>query len=140
MYKGAVTNLVTRHHPDGLPRNPAFSQAVSVEGPHRTIYVGGQNAVAPDGTVPDTDLRAQTIRAFQNLELVLADAGASVTDVVTWSIRVVAGQPMEEGFGGFLEFWADRSTDMPAIDFVAVAALANPRYLVEITAVAVTPV
>ena len=33
-------------NPDGLMKNPAFSQAVAVTGPHKTIYVGGQNAVA----------------------------------------------------------------------------------------------
>ena len=132
-----MPDLLTRHNPDGLPRNPAFCQAVSVEGPHRTIYVGGQNAVTADGTVPDADLAAQTVRALQNLELVLADAGAAVTDVVTWSIRVVDGQPLEAGFGGFLQFWGDRG-EPPAIDFVFVAGLANPQYLVEITAIAVT--
>ena len=134
-----MTELVTRHNPPGLPRNPAFSQAVAVNGPHRTIYVGGQNAVAPDGSVPDADLASQTVRTLQNVELVLSDAGASVTDVACWSIRVVAGQPLEEGFGGFRTFWGDRTAEPPAIDFVFVAGLANPAYLVEITAVAVTP-
>jgi len=133
-----MPDLLTRHNPDGLPRNPAFCQAVSVDGPHRTTYVGGQNAVAADGSVPDTDIASQTIRALQNLELVLADAGAAVTDVATWSIRVVDGQPLEDGFRGFLEFWQDRG-EPPAIDFVSVAGLANPQYLVEITAIAVTP-
>jgi enamine deaminase RidA (YjgF/YER057c/UK114 family) len=46
-----MTTRITHHNPAGLPRNPAFSQAVSVEGPTRTIYVGGQNAVDADGTV-----------------------------------------------------------------------------------------
>ena len=42
---------IRHHHPAGLPRNPAFSQGVSVEGPARTIDVGGQNAVEADDTV-----------------------------------------------------------------------------------------
>jgi enamine deaminase RidA (YjgF/YER057c/UK114 family) len=137
-YNKGMSDLVTHHNPDGLPDNPAFSQAVSVNAPHRTIYVGGQNAVAADGSVPHSDLRAQTIRTLENLELVLADAGAAVTDVVSWSVRVVDGQPLEDGFGGFVQFWGDRG-EPPAIDFVAVAALANPAYLVEISAIAVTP-
>ena len=36
---------VTRLNPEGLHHNPAFSQAIVIEGPVRTIYVGGQNAV-----------------------------------------------------------------------------------------------
>jgi hypothetical protein len=39
---------IRHHNPAGLPRNPAFSQGVSVEGPARTIYVGGQ----PPATMP----------------------------------------------------------------------------------------
>jgi hypothetical protein len=46
-------------NPDGLPRNPAFTQAVRVEGPGATVYVGGQNGVGGDGTVR-AGLGAQT--------------------------------------------------------------------------------
>ena len=35
----------------GLHRNPAFTQAVVVSGPVRTIYVGGQDAVNADGQI-----------------------------------------------------------------------------------------
>ncbi len=34
---------VTHLQPADLPSNPAFAQGVGVEGPARTIYVGGQN-------------------------------------------------------------------------------------------------
>ena len=41
-----------RHiNPEGLHRNPAFSQAVVVEQPAKTIYVGGQNGVDSSGRV-----------------------------------------------------------------------------------------
>ena len=32
-------------NPEGLHRNPAFSQVVTVNPGCRTVYVGGQNAV-----------------------------------------------------------------------------------------------
>lgn len=35
--------------PDGLHKNPAFSQIVATEGNVRTVYVGGQNAVSSSG-------------------------------------------------------------------------------------------
>lgn len=124
--------------PAGLPRNPAFSQAVSVEGPARTIYVGGQNAVDADGTVASQDPAAQTARALQNLELVLADAGARLEDVVSWSILVVAGQPLSQAFAGFQQVWGARG-EPPAITVAFVAGLANPQFLVEVSAVAVVP-
>jgi hypothetical protein len=36
-------------NPEGLTKNPAFSQAVVVTGPAKTIYVGGQDAVDGSG-------------------------------------------------------------------------------------------
>lgn len=133
-----MATQVTHHSPAGLPRNPAFSQAVSVQGPIRTIYVGGQNAVEADGTVTSHDLAAQTVRALRNLELVLADAGARLADVASWSILVVAGQPLAEAFAGFQQVWGTRG-EPPAITVAFVVGLANPQFLVEVSAVAVVP-
>jgi hypothetical protein len=42
---GAVEHI----NPDGLLRSPAFSHVVTVTGPVRTVYVGGQNAVTATG-------------------------------------------------------------------------------------------
>ena len=44
-------------NPEGLHKNPAFSHVVTVEGSHRTIYVGGQNAVDDAGAIPPTTSR-----------------------------------------------------------------------------------
>lgn len=45
--KGNVAYL----NPDGLHRNPAFSQVVVTSGRTRTVYVGGQNAVDASGGI-----------------------------------------------------------------------------------------
>ena len=37
--------------PEGLHKNPAYSQVAIVEGNYRTIYIGGQNAVDKDGNI-----------------------------------------------------------------------------------------
>src|SRR5215218_10645546 len=37
--------------PEGLHKNPAFTNVVVVEGPVRTVHVGGQNAVDSSGNV-----------------------------------------------------------------------------------------
>jgi enamine deaminase RidA (YjgF/YER057c/UK114 family) len=71
---------------------------------------------------------------------VLADAGARVKDVVMWSISLVSRESLPEAFAAFQEFWGRRS-DPPAISVVIVvivAGLANPGFLVEISAIAVT--
>jgi enamine deaminase RidA (YjgF/YER057c/UK114 family) len=130
--------MPTEHlNPATLPRNPAFSQAVVVRQPAATVYVGGQNAVTADGQIDGDDLATQTTRALANLEAALAEAGATLRDVVHWTIAVVDGQPLHEGFVAFTERWsADAAAPPPAISVHVVAGLANPGFLVEISAVA----
>lgn len=123
-------------NPEGLAKNPAFTQVVTVEGPARTIYVGGQNAVDAGGNIVGADVATQTRQAMRNLETALAAAGASVADIVKWTIYVVAGQPLGEAFAASQEAWGGRPNP-PAISVVVVAGLANPQFHVEIEAVAV---
>jgi len=56
--------MKTHLNPESLARNPAFSQVVVVEAPAKTIYVGGQNAVTPDGTIVGDTLAEQTRKSF----------------------------------------------------------------------------
>lgn len=128
---------VSHLNPPSLPRNPGFSQAVRVEGTADTIHVGGQNAVGADGVIGE-DIGAQTIAALGNLQVVLAEAGADLENVVTWSILVVQGQPLGEAFASFQAAWGNRG-EPPAISVALVAGLANPGFLVEISAIAVVP-
>jgi enamine deaminase RidA (YjgF/YER057c/UK114 family) len=133
--------VVVQHlNPEGMHRNPAFSQAVVVEGAARTIYVGGQNAVAADGTIVGKgDLAAQTEQVFANLEMVLRAAGATIHDVVKWTLYIVQGQDLRPGLAVYQRVWGQRGNP-PAISAIMVAELANPEYLVELDAIAVTGV
>ena len=95
--------MATRHiNPQGLHFSPAFSQAVVVEQPAKTIYIGGQNGVGPDGTVVGPGLGDQTRRALENLRTCVEAAGASITDVVKWTILCVEGASLQEGASGGL--------------------------------------
>jgi len=129
-----MTLKVTRVNPDGLPVNPAFAQGVLVEQPQRLLFVGGQNAVTADGGIDGDDLATQTVRALRNVELVLLAAGGTLADVVSWTILAVEGHPLQEGFQAFRTVWSP--AEPPAISVAVVAGLANPRFLVEISAVA----
>lgn len=125
-------------NPEGMHNNPAFTQAVSVQGEATTIYIGGQNAVAGDGQIVGAgDLVLQTAQVFRNLETVLAAAGATLHDIIKWTIYVVQGQDIRPGFGVFQQVWGT-SARPPAISVIMVAGLANPAFLVEIEAIAVT--
>jgi enamine deaminase RidA (YjgF/YER057c/UK114 family) len=125
----------THLNPDALPQNPAFSQAVVVEGPVRTVYLGGQNAVTADGSVVGDTLVEQTRQALTNVAAVLAEAGGRLADVVRLTVAVVEGQPVADGFAAFREVWGDAG-EPPALTVYIVSGLANPRFLVEIDAIA----
>lgn len=126
-------------NPDGLHKNPAYSQAVTVSGNARTIYVGGQNAVNASGNIVGKgDLSMQTEKALRNLETALAAGGAGLEHVVKWNVYVVHGQSVQAGLEAFQKVWGQRSNP-PAISVLFVAALALPDFLVEIDAVAVVP-
>lgn len=133
-----MTQRVTHLNPAGLHRNPAFTQAVVVEGGPRTVYIGGQNAVAADGrVVGEGDLAAQTEQVRRNLEALLAAAGATVEDVITWTIAVVQGEDLRSAFEVFQRTWGT-TPNPPAISVLIVAGLANPAFLIEVGGVAVT--
>ncbi|MPZ48029.1 MAG: RidA family protein [Dehalococcoidia bacterium] len=126
-------------NPAGMAHNPAFSQAVSVAGQHKTIYVGGQDAVDAAGNIVGRgDIAAQTRQIFANLKLALAAGGADLEHIVKWNVFVVQGQDVRPGLAVFQEEWGARA-EPPAISVMFVAALAHPDFLAEIDAVAVVP-
>lgn len=124
-------------NPDELPKNPAFSNVAIVTGPHKTIYIGGQDAVNAQGEViGKNDLGKQAIQILANLKSALGAAGASLNDLVKWNVYVLAGQNPEPAFRVFQQAMEDM-TDPPLISMIFVAGLAHPDFLMEIDAVAV---
>lgn len=133
--KGYVSYL----NPDGLHRNPAFSQVVVTGGRTRTVYVGGQNAVdAAGGIVGKGDMRAQAEQVATNLRVALASGDARVEHVVKWTVYVLHGQPLGPAMGAFQQVFGQLSNP-PTISVVFVAGLVHPDFLLEVEAVAVIP-
>ncbi|NTU79686.1 MAG: RidA family protein [Chloroflexales bacterium] len=130
-HNGQVQHL----NPEGLSRNPPFTQVVTVSGPVKTVYVGGQNSVEASGA---GDIAAQSAQVFRNLQTALAAAGARIEHVIQWKIYIVQGQPLEPGFAEFQKVWG-RRPNPPTITGIYVAALANPAFLVELEAIPVVP-
>ncbi|GHO48040.1 RidA family protein [Ktedonospora formicarum] len=132
---GSVQHL----NPETMHKNPAFTQAITVTGPTRTIYIGGQDAVDADGNIVGKgDLAAQTRQVLKNLRLVLDAAGARPEHIIKWNIYLVQGQSFQAGYEAFQEFWG-RQPNPPIITGMFVAGLAHPDFLVEIDAIAVVP-
>ena len=94
--------MSVRHvNPEGLHRSPAFSQAVVVEQPAKTIYIGGQNGVDADGKIVGPTIGEQARQALRNLATILESEGASLANIVYWSIAVVDGHAFDEGVAAF---------------------------------------
>ena len=120
-------------NPDTLHKNPAFTQAVTVEGPAKLVYVGGQNAVSVDGQIVGADLHTQTAQALQNVLAALAAAGAKQENVVKLTLYIVHGNAVADAFTAAQQVWGRHAT---AITVLLVAGLANPQFLVEVDAIA----
>ena len=66
------TGSVRYVDPEGLHKNPAFTNAVVVEGPARTVYVGGQDSVDASGSIVGKgDVAAQTEQVLANVRAAL---------------------------------------------------------------------
>ena len=60
-----------------------FAQAVAVTGATRVLVCAGQASMSPEGkTLHPGDLRAQINQALDNIEVVIAQAGFTLGDVV----------------------------------------------------------
>jgi enamine deaminase RidA (YjgF/YER057c/UK114 family) len=126
-------------NPDGLSKNPAFTNVIVVTGNVNTIYIGGQDAVDASGTIVGKgDIKQQTEQVLANLQAALKAGGAELKHVIKWNVYVVQGQDLQQGFEAFQKIWG-RRPNPPTITFMFVSGLANPDFLVEMEAVAVVP-
>lgn len=126
-------------NPDGMHRNPAFTQAILIPAGARTLIIGGQNAVDEDGQIVGKgDIGAQTTKALENLQRCLAAAGAALEQLVQVRIYLSGDVDLRPGFGAWMALWGQRSNP-PTVTGIRVHGLASPDLLVEIEAMAVLP-
>ena len=112
-------------------RTIGYSRAV-VAGDH--VYVSGTAPVMPDGADPPQDAYWQARRCLEIILEALAEAGARPDDVVRTRMFLTRAADIEHVERAHGEvFGAAR----PATSGVVVAALLDPRWLVEIEADAV---
>lgn len=111
-----------------------YSHAVIASGP--VLHVAGQLPIDAAGEVVGGDAATQAEQVLANLGAVLEAASASPADVVRTTVyltdrddRAAVGRVRRAFFAG----------DPPANTLLIVAGLADPRYLVEIDAIAVLP-
>ncbi|MFI8324721.1 RidA family protein [Streptomyces sp. NPDC085529] len=129
-----MTEKTIHLDPEGLPRNPAFTQGV-ITPAGRLLHVGGQLGTDSAGHLLD-GIEAQTAQALRNVLTVLAAAGTGPEHVAKLTIYLVAGVDAQVGYAASRAVWGDHRT---AVTVVSTAGHARPGALVEIDAVAIVP-
>jgi enamine deaminase RidA (YjgF/YER057c/UK114 family) len=124
-------------NPKTLAKPPGYTYVVEATGPNRLIFIAGQLGLDLENRLVGDDFRSQAEKAIENLKLALADAGATVKDVVKINNYLVDMSHIPI----FREV-RDKHFDMsapPASTTVAISQLARPGALFEIEAIAVLP-
>ncbi len=134
-----MTSQVQYINPEGLSKNPAFSNIVTTHGSGKTIYIGGQDAKNAQGEIVGKgDIAEQTEQVMKNLQTALAACGATFDNLIKLCIYIVQGQDLYKGFKASQKYLGNLKNP-PVITGFFVAALARPDYLVEIDAIAFLP-
>ncbi len=114
-----------------------FVQANEVSGAQRTLFLAGQGSVDEEGRpVHPEDMAAQLTQTLDNLETVLREAGAELSDVVRLNYYTTDVDRFFEAYGAAAGRLAEAGC-RPASTLLGVTRLAYPELLVEIEATAV---
>jgi len=125
------------HNPDNLFNSLqyGFSQITVSEG-SRIVTISGQVGWDADEQIVGDDLRSQTMRAFANLKNALATVDASLDDVLSLRIYIVADvmddlSPVSEALKHYFP------ENPPTSNWLGVVRLADKAFLIEVEALAV---
>src|SRR5881394_464283 len=111
-----------------------FSQAWRVDNPSSVVFVSGQGPISGDGAlVGEGDFEAQTRQVFENLQTVLADAGASFEAIMKITVYLT-------DIGNLRDFGRIKAEfipgEQPASTALEVGSLALPSMMLEVEAIA----
>ena len=118
--------------PAGRDRGMGYAYGVQVG---NLVFVSGQLATDASGAlVGEGDVEAQAMKAFENVEAVIAEAGGTRADIVKVTVYLPQSSYLEAMQRARRRFFTD--PDHPASTAIF-GPLVRPEYLVEIDAIAV---
>ena len=133
---GGVHRVV---NPEGLAPPVGFAHAV-VAAPGRTVYLGGQAAQGPDGTIKGATLAEQFDLAAANLVAALAAAGGAPEHLVSLHIYVTDAAAYRAALAELgAAYRRHLGRHYVATALFEVAGLFDPAAEVELVGIAVVP-
>lgn len=121
------------HNPKSIAApGGAFVHGMEIMPGARILHVSGQIAVKPDGSTPE-GFEPQAEVVWQNITAILAEAGMSASDIVKMNAYLTS----QDQFGPYVSVRNKYlGGHKPASTSVVVAALASPKWLIEVEVVA----
>ena len=130
--------MLERLSPGGLFKPAAYTQVVVATG-RRMVFISGQVSIDTEGRlVAAGDVAGQARQVYANLRAALEGAHAKPADVVKLTTYVVGYKPELRPRLGEARSTLFGPGALPASTLVGVQALAEPGYLIEVEAFAVT--
>ena len=118
-------------NPSGMHTPTGYSHIVKAGD---TIYVAGQVAVAPDGSVVgEGNAAAQAEQIYQNLQNALASVGAKLSDIVKPTTYILNPDDVGAVRESRLKYLNDNP---PTSTLLIISRLARPEFLMEVEAIA----
>jgi enamine deaminase RidA (YjgF/YER057c/UK114 family) len=130
---------IERINPPSLAPPSGFSHAVVATG-GRVVFLAGQTALGPDGTIVGGTVTEQFERALENLLTVLAAAGGQpehLASLTIYAVDLVDYRARGREIGAVWRRLAGR--EYPAMAAVGVTRLWDAAALVEVQGYAVVP-
>jgi reactive intermediate/imine deaminase len=119
--------------PENVHRPFGYAHAIQIE---NTLYISGQIPLDQEmNVVGGNDIGAQTEQVYENLKMVLEDAGGDMTSIVMLNIYCTDIEAFDKETRGLRKkYFKDY---YPAVTAVEVKRLYRPEFMIEIEAVAV---
>ena len=116
-----------------------YAHAV-VAAPGRTVFLGGQTALRPDGTIEGETLPEQFAVAASNVVTALRAAGGAPEDICSMQIFVIDPVDYKRHLPELGRLWREHfGRRYPATGLFGVTRLYDDDALIELMAVAVVP-
>lgn len=124
---------ITRSNPPAVSAPTGYTHAIEVRSAERWLVISGQVGMALDGTIPETG-GGQITQAWANLRAVLEANDMTVANIVKTTVFLTDRSLLGAYRAARTAVLGEHA---PGSTLLFVAGLADPRFVVEIEALAV---